>query len=176
MANIITYINTLLRPYYTTILSIILIIFFLGVARYMYESYFMKNIKNKKFSDVANIPDRKPVIMIYFFFVDWCPHCLKAKPEWNNFKQQYSDKVVNGYVIKTYDIDCTDDNGDEVQVYLNENGEQSSTTPTTMRTSEIIRKHKIESYPTIKLIKDGVTVDYDAKVTAESLTTFVNSV
>jgi thiol-disulfide isomerase/thioredoxin len=176
MANIITYVNILLRPYYTIIISIFLFIFFLGIARYAYDRYFSKTIENKKYSDVANIPDRKPVIMIFFFSVDWCPHCLKAKPEWNNFKQQYSDKVVNGYVIKTYDIDCTDDNGDEVIIYNDDDGNQTTTKPTSMKTAEIIRKYKIESYPTIKLVKDGVTVDYDAKVTSESLTKFIKSV
>jgi thiol-disulfide isomerase/thioredoxin len=176
MANLITYINTLLKPYYTLILIVVLLIFFLGVARYTYEKFFAKTIKNKKYSDVANTPDRKSVITIFFFSVDWCPHCIKAKPEWNNFKQQYSDKLINGYVIKTYDIDCTDDNGDSVEVYLDDNGKQATTKPTSMRTADIIKKYKIESYPTIKLIKDGTTVEFDAKVTNENLSKFVNSV
>ena len=176
MANIITYINTLLRPHYTKILIVFLFILFLGVARYLYDNYYSQKIANKKYTDVANIVDRKPIIMIFFFHVDWCPHCVKAKPEWNNFKQQYTDKVINGYVIKPIDIDCTDDNGDEVLVYTDESGEKQTTKPTSMKTSEIIRKYKVDSYPTIKLIKDGATVDYDAKVTSDNLTKFVNTV
>jgi len=176
MPNLITYVDTLFRPYYTIILVILLTILFLGVARYTYETYFAKKIKNKDFTDVANIPDTKSQIVIFFFFVDWCPHCLKAKPEWNTFKQQYSDKIINGYVIKTYDIDCTDDNGDQSIPYYDDNNHQQSTKLTSLRTSEIIRKYKIESYPTIKMIKDDTIIEFDAKLTNDNLTKFVNSV
>lgn len=176
MANIITYINTLLRPYYTIILGIFLTILFLGVARYTYEYYIVNKLQNKDKANIANAPDRKPVISIFFFHVDWCPHCIKAKPEWNSFKQQYQDKVINGYTVKTYDIDCTDDNGDEVLVYTDENGTQGSTKPTSMKTAELIKKYKIESYPTIKVSKDNNTIEFDAKVTADNLSKLVNSV
>ena len=30
-------------------------------------------------------------VEILFFYADWCPHCKKAKPHWNNLKN--SEKV-----------------------------------------------------------------------------------
>ena len=171
MANLITYIDSIIRPYYTIILGIFLVILFLGVARYTYETYIVNKLENKDKANIANAPDRKSVISIYFFHVDWCPHCIKAKPEWNSFKRQYQDKVVNGYTIKTYDIDCTEDNGDEVLVYAD-----FKTKPTPMRISALIEKYKIESYPTIKLTKDANIIDFDAKVTSNNLSKFVSSV
>lgn len=176
MANLITYIDIQLRPYYTTILAIFLIILFLGVARYAYEYYIASKLKNKDKANIANAPDRKPVVAVYFFHVDWCPHCIKALPEWNSFKQQYQDKVVGGYTVKTYDIDCTEDNGDEVLIYNDPKDGQIAVKPTPMKTAELIKKYKIESYPTIKLTKDANIIDFDAKVTADNLSKFVNSV
>jgi hypothetical protein len=48
--------------------------------------------------------------------------------------------------------------------------------PTPIRISELIKKFKIDSYPTIKLVKDDLIIDYDAKVTTDNLSQFVNSV
>lgn len=40
----------------------------------------------------------------------------------------------------------------------------------------MIDKFKIEGYPTIKLVKDGQIIDYDAKPTKETMTEFLNTV
>ena len=61
-------------------------------------------------------------------------------------------------------------------VYTDENGSQGSTKPTSMKTAELIKKYKIESYPTIKVSKDNNTIEFDAKVTADNLSKLVNSV
>jgi len=176
MANLIIYVDSILRPYYTIILSIFLILMFLGVARYTYEYYISKKLEQKDQSNIANAVDRKPVISVYFFHVDWCPHCIKATPEWNSFKQQYQDKTINGYIVKVYDIDCTEDNGDEVLIYNDPKDGKITVKPTPMKTVELIKKYKIDSYPTIKLTKDANGVDFDAKVTYDNLSKFVNSV
>lgn len=34
------------------------------------------------------------VTEIYFFYVNWCPHCVKAKPEVAKFKRNNSDARV----------------------------------------------------------------------------------
>mgnify|MGYP003303255300 CR=1 FL=1 len=36
-------------------------------------------------------------------------------------------------------------------------------------------EYKIDGYPTIKMLKDGQTIDFDAKPTIENLTSFVES-
>ena len=40
----------------------------------------------------------------------------------------------------------------------------------------MINSYKIEGYPTIKLLKDGQVIEYDAKPTKETLTQFLNTV
>ena len=91
---------------------------------------------------------------LILFYVDWCPHCKTAKPEWESTKSAFNGKQINGYTVAFTDINCTNE------------------------TSEIARMmstYKIEGYPTIKMIKDGQVIDFDAKPTQSSLTQFINS-
>ena len=114
MANLYTYVDSLLKPYYKYIIGFIILFLFVLLARFVYRKYFIKQNKNKKFSNVANANNARPIVAIYFFHVDWCPHCVKAQPEWDNFKNQYHNTVINEYLLQCYDINCTDDNGEEV--------------------------------------------------------------
>lgn len=179
MANLYTYVNNLLKPYYKYILGFFILFIFLVIARFGYRYYFMKMNKNKKFTDVANANNVKPIMSIYFFHVDWCPHCVKAQPQWNAFKEQYDNTEVNGYLLKCYDINCTDDNGEEVIQYDNRNKDALVSTniqPTPIKISEIIKKYNIDSYPTVKLTKDDLVIEFDSKITKDTLVKFVNSV
>jgi thiol-disulfide isomerase/thioredoxin len=89
------------------------------------------------------------------FYVDWCPHCKTAKPEWEKVKEKYQGKTVNGYTVVFKDINCTNE---------------------TPEVEQMISQYKIEGYPTIKLVKDGQVIDFDSKPTQSSLEQFLNSV
>ena len=99
--------------------------------------------------------ETKPV-EIFFFNVDWCPHCKSAKPEWQAFSDEYNGKNVNGYVISCSDKNCTDE-ADPQTTYL-------------------INEYKIESYPTVKMWKENKQIEFDAKITKSALKQFVESV
>jgi len=92
--------------------------------------------------------------LIYFFHADWCPHCKKAQPEWDAFKMSQHNKLKNGYVVKCISVDCTND--------------KESTA------KQLINEFNIESYPTVKMVKDNTTIDYDASVKTASLNKFVD--
>jgi thiol-disulfide isomerase/thioredoxin len=92
--------------------------------------------------------------IIYFFHADWCPHCKKAEPEWNAFKAGHDEKHVNGYIIRCKSVDCTNDKDSNA--------------------AEMINRFGVDSYPTIKMVKDNTTIDYDSKVTQSALTSFVD--
>lgn len=141
------------QKYKLFILLLFLAILFFGFAIYKYNNY-MKPMN--KDNDISNANRRVNITEIYFFNATWCPHCVQAKPAWLDFVSSYDKSIVNGYTIKCIDIDCstTDD-------------------PQTM---EVIQKYNVEHYPTIKLVKDKVVIDFDAKVTKENLTQFVNTV
>lgn len=179
MANIITYLYDKTKYYYKYILIVFLAILFIGVATYVYRHIFKPKRENKEFDNVANTVDRKSIIQVFMFFVDWCPHCKTAKPEWDSFKRQFNGTTVNGSVVKCYDINCTDDNGSEViQMDISDpaNPVDTGIAQTSVKTAELIRKYNIDSYPTIKLQKGTTTVDFDAKITEVSLSKLVNSV
>jgi thiol-disulfide isomerase/thioredoxin len=153
MPGIVEVVSNLVRPYYYYIIAIIIIVIFGYVARYAYNTYYTKTVENK-FADVANANRRNKEADVMFFHVDWCPHCKKALPEWNNFKKQYDDKEINGYIIKCRDIDCTNESSD---------------------VTSLINTYNIESYPTVKLLKDTNTIDFETKITSHTLEQFVNT-
>ena len=176
MANIVVYVGSLLKPYYKYILAFLLLVVFITVARYSYQTYFVKVQKDKNSSNIANANNIKPITAIYFFHVDWCPHCVKAVPEWNAFVDAYNNKEVKGHLVQCYDIDCTDDNGDVTIQTDPTTGGATNISPTPVKISQLVQKYKIDSYPTIKLTKDNNVIDFEAKVTKQNLVQFVNSV
>ena len=177
MANLLTYLNTVFKPYYKYIMIFFLILVFVMIARYSYQVYFARMNKNKQMANVANANNTSPIIAVYFFHVEWCPHCIKAQPEWKSFSDQYDNTEIGGYLVRCYDIDCTEDHGDAViQFDPTANGQPTGITPTSIKISELVQKYNIDSYPTIKLTKDDIVVDFDAKVTQPNLVKFVTSV
>jgi thiol-disulfide isomerase/thioredoxin len=70
-------------------------------------------------------------------------------------KAEYQDKRINGYKVVFTDVNCTNESNEVEQM---------------------MDKYKIEGYPTIKLLKDGQIIEYDAKPTKETLTQFLNTV
>jgi thiol-disulfide isomerase/thioredoxin len=92
---------------------------------------------------------------LMLFYVDWCPHCKTAKPEWEQLKSEYEGRTVNGYNIIFTEINCTSDSPD---------------------TERLMNTYKIEGYPTIKLLKDGTVIEYDARPTKATLVQFLNTV
>ena len=153
MPGVVEVVSNLFRPYYNYLLILISIIIAVLVARYAYATYYKKTVDNK-FANVANANRRNKEAEIMFFHVDWCPHCKTALPEWNNFKKQFNEKEMNGRVIRCKDIDCTKENSD---------------------VTSLINTYTIESYPTVKLLKDGKTIDFDSKITSHTLEQFVNT-
>jgi len=92
---------------------------------------------------------------LLFFFADWCPHCKTAKPIWNDLKSEYQNKTINGYHVIFTEINCSEE---------------------TTEVEKMMNQYNIEGFPTIKLLKDGQVIEYDAKPSKETLTQFLNTV
>jgi thiol-disulfide isomerase/thioredoxin len=92
---------------------------------------------------------------LLFFYADWCPHCKTAKPAWAEIVSKYENKTINGYKVVFTEINCTTET-DEI--------------------GQMMNKYKIEGFPTLKLLKDGQVIEYDAKPTKETLDEFLNTV
>lgn len=86
----------------------------------------------------------------YYFYTTWCPYCKKSMVEWKKFKQEWDQKTYQGYTLQFHEVDC------DIQ-------------------ESLANKYNVTQYPTIKLIKDNTIIDFDAKPTIHSLTSFLNS-
>lgn len=136
-------------------IGLAVLIIFGCVAYYLYsqsqstsESYAI-NRESGTNSDPGKVAE------LMLFSVDWCPHCKTARPEWDELKSEYEGKTINGYKVIFSDINCTEE---------------------TVEVENKINKYKIEGYPTIKLLKDGQVIEYDAKPTKKTMEEFLNTV
>jgi thiol-disulfide isomerase/thioredoxin len=135
-----------------TLAIIALVVILLVTALYMYNKQTTTQQMRENFE---NGTDDKRTAELMLFTVDWCPHCKTAKPEWEQLKAEYKDKKINGYKVIFTDVDCTKE---------------------TPQVEKLMNTYKIEGYPTIKLLKDGQVIDFDAKPTKDTLVKFLNTV
>ena len=143
----------------TTIMVITAVILFSILAAYYYYYYIMNsNTKSPYKPNSEDIPigsSQSSTVELLFFYADWCPHCKAAKPIWNELKSEYQNKTINGYHIIFTEVDCTTES---------------------VETDKMMNQYNVEGYPTIKLLKDGQVIEYDAKPSKETLTQFLNTV
>ena len=64
--------------------------------------------------------------------------------------------MKNDNMVVCTRIDCTDGDNQDVITY--------------------IQKYDIQHYPTVKLLYKGDVIDFDSKITEETLTKFVNTI
>jgi thiol-disulfide isomerase/thioredoxin len=137
---------------------VLLILLFLSVSIYYYYKVVAPKTSTSYYANRENMPNDgsgSKQAELLLFSVDWCPHCKTAKPEWDSLKKDYQGKTINGYVVIFTEVNCTNENP-EVEKLMN--------------------TYKVEGYPTIKLLKDGQIIEYDAKPTKETLEQFLKSV
>ena len=144
-----------------TIVIILVIILFLGIGIYYYNML-VKSKKNTSYSannehtfggkDGKNGGGQAEIML---FYADWCPHCKTAKPIWEEMKAEYENKTINGYTVLFTDVNCTTETPD---------------------VEKLMTTYKIEGFPTIKLLKDGQVIEFDAKPSKSTLEQFLNTV
>ena len=123
---------------------------------YIYTNYFSNKTQynaNRENFDTNQESNKTANLML--FYVDWCPHCKTAKPEWESLKSEYEGKNINGYTLTFTEYNCTTESPE---------------------TEELMNKYKIEGYPTVKLLKDNQIVEYDAKPTKSTMEQFLHTV
>ena len=87
---------------------------------------------------------------LYLFYTVWCPHCTKAKPEWSRFKESIGENKVNGVTINFIEVDCDKD-------------------------TATADRFRVDSYPTIKLVRNDQIIEYDAKPDVDTLRQFLTA-
>jgi thiol-disulfide isomerase/thioredoxin len=140
-----------------TLLIIGCIIVFIIIA-VMFYFYYVSPSKTKYHANKEQVPAGSYVsnkAELLFFYADWCPHCKAAKPIWNDLKSEYENKTINGYRVTFTEVDCSEE---------------------TAEVEKLMNQYNVEGYPTIKLIKDGQVIEYDAKPSKETINKFLNTV
>jgi len=142
-----------------TIAIILVVIVFIIISIYYYNKIVGPKLAPSYSANRENMPKGAATgskqAELLLFSVDWCPHCKTAKPEWESLKQEYQGKTINGYQVIFTDVNCTNE---------------------TPEVEKLMNTYKVEGYPTIKLLKDGQIIEYDAKPTKATLVQFLNSV
>jgi len=146
--------------YSSSILYIILAVVVILIIVYLARNLLMPLIPifktnytpNNEYTTGKNESTNEAELM--FFYADWCPHCKTAKPVWEDITSEYENKTINGYKVVFTEVNCTTENA---------------------KVEEMMNKYKIEGFPTIKLIKDGQVIEFDAKPTKDNLTQFLNT-
>jgi thiol-disulfide isomerase/thioredoxin len=87
--------------------------------------------------------ENSQVVVVYFFFVDWCPHCTNAKPIVEEVQAQYANN--NNVEIRA--INCEDP-----------------------ANKELVKENQVQAYPTVKT---NTGVEMDSSVTAANLNEFI---
>ena len=134
------------------VICLVVFITLVVTIKYVWDNYISPKlnasyVSNKEF--VENDDNDTSVAEIYYFYTEWCPHCKKARPEWNKFKDMIGENKVNNTKIYFYEIDCDKD-------------------------TATANKFKVEGYPTIKMTYRDQIYEYDAKPDANNLQQFLN--
>ena len=128
-----------------------------GIIAIFYYFYYVAPASQAKYhANYEQIPEEQAskTAELLFFYADWCPHCKAAKPIWKDLKSEYENKTINGYKVIFTEVDCSEE---------------------TAEVEKLMNQYSVEGYPTIKLLKDGQIIEYDAKPSKEMLTKFLNT-
>lgn len=99
--------------------------------------------------DTADPNDKNA--QLYLFKVDWCPHCKTAKPVFDEVEKELNGRPIHGYIVTFKTVDCEAE-------------------------PDMADKFKVEGYPTIKLVKNGEVIEYDAKPEKDKILEFLMTV
>ena len=90
-------------------------------------------------------------VVCTMYYTDACPHCIKAKPEWQKFEDQYNGQIFNGKKILIVKINC----------------EQQP---------DVAEKEKINGFPTFKFAFNGKTFDYNDERVLDNFVNFLQRI
>lgn len=126
-------------------------VYFYYVKPTYLQPTFDANKEHRQHDDLNDLKEAE----LLFFYASWCPHSKVAKPIFDDLKSSLENKPINGYNVTFTLVDCSTETDD---------------------VERMTSTYNVEGYPTFKLIKDGKTIEYDAKPSRETLEQFLNTV
>ena len=133
-------------------LPIFIILIFALIALYYYKSKIFPQLEKKFAENREFVPEDQEdkIATLYYFYTTWCPLSKKANPEWQALQKETNGVVKNVNIIFK-EVDC-DEN------------------------VALADDFSVNGYPTIKLVYNDKTYEYDAKPNKDTLLQFLNSV
>lgn len=100
-----------------------------------------------------NFESEQEPVVLYLFFVDWCPHCKTAKPKLAELEKQLAakDNKVKGRRVEVRLVNCE---GTEEE-------------------KELAQRNDVKAYPSVVLEKDGDKIEFEQGVSVEGLNNFL---
>ena len=94
---------------------------------------------------------KKPVV-VYFFYVDWCPHCTKAKPEVAKFQDDLAtqNNLINNTPVEVREVNCE-------------------------KEPEVAKEFNVKAYPTVVAVNNDKKEELNNKVTSSNLKDWLSS-
>jgi len=116
---------------------ILLVVYFYGIPS-------SNSLKKETFISLENPPS------FMMFYVDWCPHCTHAKPEFKKVMDNCSSGEFKGKKIVVKMI-----NADE--------------------NKELAKEYKVDGYPTLIFTKDGKNYTYEGNRQSEDMMSYLET-
>jgi len=148
-----TYLNGLVIGIF---LILLIVVAYYVFVPYISDKNYITNNEIRSENNGASGSEGQKYATIKIYYADWCPHCRSAMNggEWSKFESNFNGKNVNGYILNTEEVDCSDSDKGDVRA--------------------IIDSKNIEGFPTIRLEYGNKEAEYDARPDAAHLEQFVN--
>lgn len=140
---------------------IVVAVCFIAGSIWSYRNLYIPymNSRNDEIIDENSTLDKEPGMpdaVLYFFHVDWCPHCVTALPEWEKFVANNTGVKFNGKFVSYMAVNLTKDDA--------ENGVDQA----------LRQKYNVSHFPEVHLVlKNKKPILLDAKPTEATLTQFL---
>ena len=119
--------------------SIIIILIILGVLYFVYDKFLKEGFETES----GNLEDQvKSGTKLVLFYADWCGHCKKIKPVWDE-----TSKEVNADEVKMIKVNCGEGTDED---------------------QRIMKKYSIDGYPTIIKFVNGKATLYQGDRDSDS--------
>jgi thiol-disulfide isomerase/thioredoxin len=133
-----------------------IVIFFVVLSVKVYKRYTNGNNNFSYYEGYSNEPNSgAPVVpgaTLRMFSVDWCPHCKKAAPVFEEVRREYDGKIVNGHKLVFEVINAEDP-----------------------KHESLVNEFKVTGYPTVIFTKNNKNIEYESKVDRDLLKLFIDN-
>lgn len=124
--------------------KILLLVAILLVLFFVYSRYLKEGFEVQAESIEGEVSEGKTLAL---FYADWCGHCKKIKPVWDEVSKEVNEGEATG--VKMIKVNCSNPAENEAQ-------------------KAVMEKYNIQGYPTILVFENGKHSEYSGERTAEA--------